>query len=199
MGLLFKRKSSSGNIINTKRIAGTDLSKSLINKVGSKLSFSATGARGKFKKIFDSGKGINREEVHEGLQEMIGEGYLTKNKASQIAKEVGLTEKEYRRFEGLSEMDRQKRQQEKTSSSKLASTDKIKKEKEISNDKNGSVAKTEEKGGRNPIKSLAPTSSYDQVQPPTNSSSSRDSSSPSGSSGKWSALVKLQHPDLSDK
>lgn len=114
MGLLFNRKTSldgkfqhSSNIFR-KRIADKDINRWNIRDVSKELGFTHVGARTKFKEMLTKAQrgGLTREEVHGGLQDMIGQGYVTEKQAMRMAKELGLKRKSLRYFKDMSEMKR---------------------------------------------------------------------------------------------
>lgn len=92
MGLLFNRKGSSGNTLNTKRISDKDISSSEIRKISHEASFTTSGARSRFESavIRAQSGGLTTKEVQNVLQDLIGKGEISRGKAWDIGKELGL-------------------------------------------------------------------------------------------------------------
>lgn len=105
MGILFNKKSGSGAMVNRRLIKDHDLTKRDIRSVTKQVSFAKGSAQRKFKDMLTHAQhgGLTREEVHEGLHEMIEGGYIRGHKAIEVARELGLNRKDLRRFEGRSE------------------------------------------------------------------------------------------------
>jgi hypothetical protein len=110
MGLLFKTKDLHGNTDNKKRVPDHELTKERIRDISNAIDSSQhlnydseRGIRDMLTKYRKGG--LRRDELHEGLQEMIRSGRLEKDKAGKIAKALGLTEKRFRTFEDMSESE----------------------------------------------------------------------------------------------
>ncbi len=112
MGLLFNRKSSLNgkrqfnNNRYVKRIADAEITKYDIHHISKEVGLNHPGARHHLAQMLkkDQIGGLTREEVHNDLQTLIAEGYVTKNKAREVAKELGLRDKRFRKFKDLSEL-----------------------------------------------------------------------------------------------
>lgn len=107
MGLIFNKKLSSGGMAFKKRIADKDISKKDIIKISEEMGFTRHGAEHHFKKFLMKAQsgGLDRKEFHEGMQDMIAEGYVTKKQAMRMTKEAGIERKDLRYYKDISEYE----------------------------------------------------------------------------------------------
>lgn len=128
MGLLFKRQGSGKETIFNKRIAASAISgkfiKGVVKQSRSKFALGKSGTGKRLEKDFMKAQqgGLERQEVHEIIQNRVAAGDITKEKAKEIAAQWGLTEDRFRKFKSMSECKDMKRKQERT--------ERIKKERE---------------------------------------------------------------------
>jgi hypothetical protein len=104
MGILFNRKGSNGVIINKKYLPAKDLYKKDIKEISSHIGIYKTAGKREFRKMLTDNKqgGVTREEMHDTLQKLIGEGYITStSQARKIASDIGLKEKRFLKFKKL--------------------------------------------------------------------------------------------------
>lgn len=174
MGLIFNRKSSlSGKRIFSgtmykKRIADKDISKKDIRKISGEMGFATHGARHHFKKFLmkAQGGGLDRKEFHQGMQDMIAGGYVTKKRAMRMTKEAGITRtrRDLRYYKDISEYNAMQENKTSNDSGKVAGTG----QSDAAENSNNRVQNI------NPRKSVAadkanqkskPTSIYDILKP----------------------------------
>jgi len=128
MGLIFNKKLPTGGTVFKKRIADKDISKKDIRKISEEMGFTRTGAEHHFKKFLMKAQsgGLDRKEFHEGMKDMITEGYVTKKQAMRMTREAGIERKDLRYYKSMSEykaLDRNENVSENKKEASAARTD----------------------------------------------------------------------------
>jgi hypothetical protein len=107
MGLIFNKKTASGTIVNKKIASGYKFSNKSIKKMTHGLHgfLKSAGKHKLAEELIESKRDgvIERAETHDKIQDLVDEGYLTKHSGTKIARELGLTDKRFRRFKSASE------------------------------------------------------------------------------------------------
>ncbi|MDO8240942.1 MAG: hypothetical protein Q7T51_03125 [Candidatus Moranbacteria bacterium] len=104
MGILFNRKSAAGFTTNKKFLAANELHRKDIKEISRNVGIHKIAGQHEFKKMLTESRhgGVTRDEIHDNLQKLIGEGYIkTTSQARGIASDLGLKGRSLLKFKNL--------------------------------------------------------------------------------------------------